>query len=250
MSKVSLDEITKYVESNIGDYHQKKLENLQKLKLNKILARKNPYLFKAKNILLAQDLVKNLLDAHLSSQEETIFGDFLEGLAVFINGKVYGGYKSAVEGIDLEFERAGVRYIVAIKSGPNWGNSSQIRKMKDDFSKAIRVLRTSGSGMKNVAPINGCCYGRLKTEDKGTYQKLCGQRFWAFVSGDERLYQKIIVPLGHRAKEQNEQFQKQYAAVINNFTAEFSKQFCTNGNIDWDKLVQYNSSKYPLQKAI
>ena len=31
-------------------------------------------------------------------------------------------------GIDLEFDKDGVRYIVTIKSGPNWGNSSQIGK--------------------------------------------------------------------------------------------------------------------------
>jgi hypothetical protein len=40
------------------------------------LKRKNPYLFKAKNILTAQDLVKNLLDAYLQSQEETTFKEF------------------------------------------------------------------------------------------------------------------------------------------------------------------------------
>lgn len=44
----------------------------------------NPYLFKAKNITTTGELVKGLHDAHLSSQEEGIFGDFLEGLAVFI----------------------------------------------------------------------------------------------------------------------------------------------------------------------
>ncbi len=223
MSKVTLQEITDYVENNIGEFHQKRLENLEKLQLNTILARKNPYLFKAKNVLLAQDLVKTLLDAHLSSQEETVFGDFLEGLAIFINSKAYGGRKSAVEGIDLEFEKGVKRYILAIKSCPHWGNSSQIRKMKDDFAKAAKILRTSGSGIKNITAVNGCCYGRLKTEDQGTYIKLCGQRFWSFISGDDNLYQTIIFPLGHRAKEQNEQFQKEYDAVVNNFTPDSYK---------------------------
>ena len=60
------------------------------------------------NILTAENLVRTLLDAHLSSQEETIFGDFLEGLAIFINAIVYGGRKSAAEGIDLEFDKEGI----------------------------------------------------------------------------------------------------------------------------------------------
>ena len=86
-------------------------------------------------------MVKILLDAHLSSQEEGIFGNFLEGLAIYINGKVYGGKKSSAEGIDLEFEKESKRYIVTIKSGPNWGNSRQIAGMKDDFIKAKRIIK-------------------------------------------------------------------------------------------------------------
>jgi hypothetical protein len=48
-------------------------------------------LFKAKNQNTAHDLVKTILDAHLSSQEEGIFGGFLEELAIFICERVYGG---------------------------------------------------------------------------------------------------------------------------------------------------------------
>ena len=80
--KSIISEVRNYVEANIGNFHSKRLQRLETLKLSEILKRKNPYLFKAKNILTAQDLVKTLLDAHLSSQEETIFGDFLEGLAI------------------------------------------------------------------------------------------------------------------------------------------------------------------------
>ena len=136
MKLLRLKDVTAYVENNIHLFHSKRLQNLEKLKLTQILKRKNPYLFKAKNILTAQDLVKTLLNAHLSSQEETIFGDFLEGLAIYINQKVYSGNKSSAEGIDLEFDKDGIRYIIGIKSGPNWGNSSQINKLRDNFKKA------------------------------------------------------------------------------------------------------------------
>lgn len=43
-----------------------------------MLKRKNPYLFKAKYVLTAEQIVKNIVDAHISSNEETIFGDWLE----------------------------------------------------------------------------------------------------------------------------------------------------------------------------
>lgn len=229
------------MERHIGEFHQRRLQNLEALKLSQILARKNPYLFKAKNILTAQDLVKTILDAHLSSQEETIFGEFLEGLSIFICKQVFDGKKSSAEGIDLEFEKDVIKYIVSIKSGPNWGNSSQVKKMIENFKKAKRILGTNIS-QTNIVAVNGCCYGRNNKPDKGDYLKYCGQRFWEFVSGDIDLYVQIIEPLGHKAKEKNEEFLEAYAKLINKFTFEFGKEFCVDGQIRWDVLVKFNSS--------
>jgi len=207
-----------------------------------VLKRKNPYLFKAKNVTTAGELVKGILDAHLSSQEETIFGGFLEGLAIFICGKVYAGRKSSAEGVDLEFTRDGTVYIVTIKSGPNWGNSSQIGRMVDNFKKAKRILATNTTGQKVVA-VNGCCYGRESAEDKGDYLKLCGQSFWSFVSGMESLYTDIIKPLGHTAKERNDEFAVEYGKCINIFTKQFIDEFCLpDGTILWEKIVRLTSS--------
>jgi hypothetical protein len=245
MGNISRNEIIHFIEPNIQLFHTKRLENLLSLQLNKILARKNPYLFKAKNQDTAHDLVKAVLDAHLSSQEEGIFGGFLEELAVFICGCVYGGKKSSAEGIDLEFEKEGIYYLVSIKSGPNWGNSRQIARMKDDFKRAKRIRGTNTKGIKAVA-VNGCCYGKDNNPDKGDYLKFCGQRFWEFISGDENLYTDIIEPLGHKAKEKNEKFQIEYAKVINKFTLEFSKEYCApDGSILWNDLVRFNSGKNP-----
>ncbi len=243
MKMLKLKDVTAYVEANIGTFHQKRLQGLDGLKLRKVLKRKNPYLFKAKNVLTSGEIVKGLLDAQISSSEETIFGDWLEGLAIFINEKVYGGRKSGIEGIDLEFDKNGIRYIINMKSGPNWGNSTQIKKMVEDFKRAKKTLRTSGSNFQ-IEAINGCCYGRDNNPDKGVYQKLCGQRFWEFISGNSELYLDIIEPLGHQAKERNDAFVKSYSQVTNKFTREFSNEFCNeNGSIDWKKIIVANSGK-------
>ena len=241
MQQVDLKDVVQYVEGHIGNFHQKRLESLKALKLKEILGRKNPYLYRAKNILTAHDLIKSLLDAFLSSQEEAIFGEFLEDLAIFVCGKVFDGRKSTTEGIDLEFDKSGKRYIVTIKSGPNWGNSSQITKMREYFKKAKKVLRTNARGMEIIA-VNGCCYGRDMKPDKGDYFKFCGARFWEFISGNKALYIKIIEPLGHKAKEKNEEFLDAYSKLINLFTLKFSEDFCVNGVIDWNALVRFNSS--------
>jgi len=242
MTSIRIEDVRAYVKQNIGSFHQARLTSLRSLKLTKILRRKNPYLFKAKNITLAQDLVRTLLDAHLSSQEETLFGDFLEGLAIFINRKVYGGWKSSAQGIDLEFDKSGTRFILAIKSGPNWGNSSQVRKMKDDFRKAKQTIRSNNSNL-HVTAINGCCYGRNTKPDKGEYYKYCGQTFWEFISGNPDLYLKIIKPLGYAARKRNSEFYKEYSQIVNRFTSEFSQEYVIDGEINWNALVQFNSSK-------
>ena len=91
MKKLNLKDISKYVEENIGVFHKKRISSLDSLKLSKVLKRKNPYLFKAKYVLTAEKIIRGLVDAHISSNEETIFGDWLEGLAIYINKKVYGG---------------------------------------------------------------------------------------------------------------------------------------------------------------
>jgi len=243
MNKLNIKDVTEYVEQHIGVFHQKRIQSLDGLKLSQVLKRKNPYLYKAKYVLTADKIVSGIVDAHISSSEEGIFGDWLEGLSIFINNKVYGGYKSGITGIDLEFDNNGNRYIITIKSGPNWGNSSQISKMIADFKTAKKTLRTSNSQL-NIIAINGCCYGRDNQPDKGDYFKYCGQRFWDFISGEENLYTDIIEPLGHKAKDKNDEFINSYSNMINKFTKEFANEFCkNNGEIDWDKLVKYNSSK-------
>ena len=249
MKKLNIDDVLQYVENNIGTFHQKRISSLDTLSLSKVLRRKNPYLFKAKYVLTAEEIVKGLVDAHISSNEETIFGDWMEGLAIFINNKIYGGWKSGIKGVDLEFDKDKNRYIVNIKSGPNWGNSSQISKMVTDFKTAKRTIRTSNSQI-NIIAINGCCYGRDNNPDKGDYYKYCGQMFWEFISGNTDLYTDIIEPLGHKAKEKNDKYVQLYSQMINKFTLEFGSEFCNNnGAIDWEKLVKFNSSTLaPIRK--
>jgi len=242
MNEINLEDVRKYVNEHIGEFHTKSMEDFDRLKLLDVLKGKNPCLFKVKNMLTAGEIVRGIVDAHISSNEETIFGEWLEGLAIFINRAVYGGWKSGIPGIDLEFDKDNIRYIVSIKSGPNWANRSQLDKLKQDFLSAAKSLRTSSSHL-NVVAVNGCCYGRDNKPDKGVYQKYCGQRFWEFISGNENLYLEIIEPLGYNAKAKNDEYDRLYSSMINRFTSEFFNAFCKeNGEIDWNRLVQYNSS--------
>jgi hypothetical protein len=232
----------------IAPFYEERLAGLKALSLSAVLKRKNPYLFKAKNIEIAGDLVKGIVDAFLSSQEETKFGNFLEGFAIFVSARLHQGFKSTHNSLDLEFRRDGNYYIVGIKSGTSWGNSDQIRAMKGNFKRARAALRAQGIDIPVVA-VNGCIYGKeknsLKTDPDPdmTFYKYAGQDFWNFISGDDQLYQEIIVPIDEKAKEKDRAFKDAYAAKVNEMTKDFTSRFMKDDLIDWVKLVDFVSKR-------
>lgn len=250
MKALDLGEVCKYVNEHIVDFHQWRIRLLENLKLGNLL-KKNPYLFKAKNVTKAQDLVEGLLDARLSSSEERLFGDFLEDLAIFIVGQTCGGHKSTAQGVDLEFMNAGIHYIVSVKSGPNWGNSSQHKKLAQDLRDAVIRVKQSRVATR-VEPVLGICYGKTRTSyTKAGYLKVVGQSFWYLISESKDLYTDIIEPIGYRAKEHNDAFHRDKDRVINRFTKEFIESFCdSTGAIDWVRLVEFNSGNYDLDRFL
>lgn len=252
MKKINYEKLNDFIVSDvIQPFYSIRLERLELAKLAVIAKRKNPYLFKAKNIETSGDLAKGLLDAFLSSQEETIFGDLMENLAIHVCHQVFGGEKAEkgkYRSVDLIFERDGKTYIVGIKSGPNWGNSDQISIMKRNFGKAKQILRTE-FGKKEIISINGCMYGKDNVPHKVSknpdlsYHKICGQAFWELVSGDNELYKKLIQPLDKEAKKRDEIFKELYVKKINEMTKDIVSLFYTKSSLDWDKIIEYVSKK-------
>jgi hypothetical protein len=249
MNPLNLDEVREYVNEHIVDFHQRRIKSLEELSLQNLL-KKNPYLFRAKNIITAGELVESLLGAFLSSSEEKLFGDFLEDLAIFVAGKTCGGHKSSAQGVDLEFIKGGIHYVVSVKSGPNWGNSSQQARLAQDLSNAVTRIKQSRFGA-NVQPVLGICYGKTRTSYLRGYLKVVGQNFWYLLSEDKDLYTDIVEPIGYRAKEHNETFLNEKGKVINRFTKRFIDAFCdSTGAIDWVKLVEFNSGNYDLDRFL
>lgn len=247
MNQLNLDEVYEFVNVHIVDFHQRRIKSLEYLTLNKLL-KKNPYLFRAKNLVAASELINSLLDAFLSSSEEKLFGDFLEDLAVYIASKTCNGHKSTAPGVDLEFQNRDVHYIVSIKSGSNWGNSSQQSKLAEDLQKAAMRVKQSRISA-SVQPVLGICYGKTHTSYLRGYLKVVGQNFWYLISEDEALYVKIIEPIGYRAKQHNDSFFAQKNRVINRFTKEFLDEYSNiSGEINWEKLVTFNSKNFDLDK--
>ncbi|MFH1004776.1 MAG: PmeII family type II restriction endonuclease [Bacteroidota bacterium] len=135
MKQLKIDDVFEYAEKQIAVFHKQRLDAVsQKIGFNKLLEQKNPYLFKAKNILTAQDLVKGFVDAFLQSQEETLFGNFIEGLAIFVCDKVYGAKKidqRELTGMDLKFEKDNTLYVVENQSRVELGKCKSNQAIKN-----------------------------------------------------------------------------------------------------------------------
>ena len=248
---IDYDELAKYIDEYlVSPFYSKRSEAIRTLNLEKILKRKNPYLFRAKNILSAGEMAAQILSAHLSSQEETIFGNLMEELAIHICGGVFGGVKPPEKiwrSIDLIFDDGDTRYLVGIKSGPSWGNADQINAMKRNFKAARQLTRDEGwSG--EIICVNGVMYGTDNVpfkEDKSdaelSYFKFCGQQFWELVSGDEDLYTKIIFPLGEKARLRDEEFQSLCVKAENRLAKDILDRFVENDEVQWKRMVEYVS---------
>lgn len=211
---------------------------LEGLRLKKILRRKNPYLFRALGNEVTADIVKQILQAYVSSSDETIFGDaFFEPLALMASvGKV-----SDAAGVDLVIERPKRYTAVALKSGPNIFNASQKRRQNQEFNELRSRLYKIH---KQFDPLLGHAYGRRNTEPSGKwiYRERSGQAFWREITSDPDFYLKLVrlmkdIPSKHKKRQAEE-----WGAAVNRFTVEFAKDFCSeNGRIDWEKLVEFVS---------
>lgn len=254
MPKFNQDELQSFIsEKVITPFYEIRIKGLNGLALNDVLKRKNPYLFKAKNIQTAEELVKYILDAFLSSQEETVFGNLMEELAIFVCNKAFSGFKAEqgkFKSVDLIFTKESKTYVVGIKSGPAWGNKDQVDRLKSNFKEAKKLLKASGVKTKIIA-INGCIYGKDNKPHKvdardreKSYYKFCGQNFWELITGDIDFYQKIVVPIDKEVKKRDENFKKIYSAKINKLTKEFSGNYLFNdGQINWEKIIDFISKK-------
>jgi len=250
MNNLNLDDVNEYVNSNINDFHKKRIEALRGLKLTALIS-KNPYLFRAKNVITAAEFTNQLLDAFLSSSEEKSFGNFLEDLAIFAAEKTSGGHKSTAAGVDLEFIRENNYYLVSVKSGPKWGNADQHAQLTKSLQNAVTRLKQTHHNINPIAVL-GICYGKTRTSYIHNYNKVVGQNFWYLISGSKTLYTDIIEPLGFLAKDHNDEFNIEKSNISNLLIKQFLDQFCDlqTGAINWFKLVETNSGNYDLNKFI
>lgn len=247
MRTLDLDSVWEYVRENVDVFHQGRIDAVRALDIGQML-KKNPYLYRAKNILTAPEMVAGTMDAFLSSSEEERFGVFLEGIALFVARQTTDGFDPGEPGVDLEFAKDGIYWVVQIKSGPNWGNSSQQNRLEEELANRVRSLQAARPN-DDIRAMLGICYGKVRTTFIRGYWKLVGQNFWYFISENANLYKEIVKPIGYRAKEGNEEYELSKARATNRLVRDFTNEYCDpSGDIDWPKLIKATCGNYDLHK--
>ena len=206
-----------------------------------IMKRKNPYLYRAKAMENASEIVESVLSAFVSSSEETIFGNcFFEPIAIAASG----GNKALAEGIDIMVHdnANNTIYAVAVKSGPSVFNADSKKRQEQNFMAASKLAQQARARYEAYI---GYCYGKKKESGRGRprmYRELAGKEFWAELTGDEEFYIKIISFMGMMPEQYVASYKESYNKAFNRLVREFANRFCReDGSIDWEELVKFNS---------
>lgn len=218
----------------VEEFSDRVKKKIERYPLPRMIASKNPFLFRARVTGDAGMLARMIVDAFLSSSEETMFGNILEEIAIAICSHAKGGWKSYASNIDLEFEEGRERVLIQIKSGPNWGNKSQRDKLVQDFRAASTVARQGQ--FTGVRCVEGVCYGPSERKDLGSHWKLVGKPFWFAISGWDGTADAVMGVIGKHAGNGLQDVREQaYQRVVSCLTE--SQVVMPDGSIVWDQLL-------------
>jgi hypothetical protein len=244
LAKIDSEKLEALIKECLNEFYERRIKMLENLNLRKVLSRKNPYLFKALGTEQAPEIVKRLLEAYVSSSDETIFGNvYFEKIASNLpNVNVATG-----KGVDLTVIEDRVIHEYSLKSGANALNASQKEKLNTEFLELrSRLMKMH----KQFDPVLASAYGRKNRPPTGKYiyRESSGQEFWREITGDDTFYLKLITLMKDEPLKRIDQYQHDWDATVNRFTKEFMEDFCfPNGHIDWEKLTKLVSAREPLK---
>ena len=240
------DKVTESISRALDEFYTALISKLDTIDIKALMKSKNPYLYRAKAMQNAQQIIDSVMQAFISSSEETIFGNcFFEPLAI----ATVGGTKSIAEGIDVEVrdEVDRILYAIAVKSGTSVFNADSKKRQVENFNKAKKLAQ---QGKLAYEPVIGYAYGQKRQTKTGViYTELAGEDFWTALTGDKDFYKKIIKLMADLPERYIERFNESYNKAQNRLVRQFTNLFCDeDGSINWEALVEYNSGSLDRQE--
>ena len=227
------------VADSLSSFYIKLTDKLNSVDLYKVLKRKNIYLYRAKGVSSAAEIVDSILSAYVSSSEETLFGnEFFEPLAIAVSG----GQKAMTEGADITVDKDGCIFTIAVKSGTSVFNADSRKRQEQNFQAAQKRAQQA---RKAFVPVIGYGYGKKRIKAGSIYLELAGQDFWEWLTGDPTFYLEIINLMGTRPDQYADIFRQAYNNALNRMVRDFAQDFCfLDGSINWNRLLYFNSGSF------
>lgn len=142
----------------------------------------------------------------------------------------------------VEDREENIIYAIAVKSGTSVFNNDSKKKQIQNFNAAHKLAQQAKA---RYEPIIGYSYGKKRSSGRGKpqiYRELAGQDFWYELTGDKEFYIKIIDYMGTKPEKYLEKYRESYNKACNRLVKQFTAKFCDDdGNIDWTRLVRFNS---------
>ena len=207
-------------------------QNIERDKLDfpKLLSATNPFILF--DDMTPEDVVDKILSKHKEKSEESIRGTLRECVAIKINNRIQGGFKSKEEDVDLEVPP---NSYYGLKNSPNWGNANQ-QKAVGQTNKKMKDLG------KNFAVL--CLYGKSIKRRVEKYKQYGGQESWSIISnGDEQMYKKVHVGINNNKVAYRQFIENIYICDRQRAIDWMAINFQLNNKLDLIKINEYISGR-------
>lgn len=213
---------------------------LTKLRPISLLKNKSPFLSCIRAPNSVEELAANMVNDWLSSSAETVLGNVIEEAAVAVCAAAKGGRKATAEGMDLEFVQTeqgrSVLYLGQVKSGSNWGNSSQRKELAKNFLTVEKRVKQNTGSQQIVCCFEGISYGPSKVNlNAEGYKRYIGKSFWKHISGWEGTMEKVLEVVQEHAGNGLRAARQKSVDEIKEFMEK--ENLSIDGKVDWKKLL-------------
>jgi hypothetical protein len=210
---------------------------LSSLKFNVILLRVSAQTLELDT---PEKLMRYRLAQHLERGSVTAMGNALQAIARVI-AKATG-----VAGADIMRERAGRRYYVQVKSGPDTAN-------KDIAQNIATLLNSARARDPGAVCMMGVCYGRPEQISGITQRELqtrgvaltIGREFWEFISDDPDCMAELLELAGMVTEERPDgelSFAERVERKLQALALEFRDSYGDELDDDaWERFLSDNS---------
>jgi hypothetical protein len=170
----------------IDSLFELKLVERKEISFPTLLSKCNPYEL-CVNTKTVENAVDFIMRTHKQTSSKTIWGNYLELIAVKVCNHIFGGFKSNEVCTDLEWIIEGKNHYRGWKSSPNWCNADQKRAVN---TKEKDMMTSENFGSFKVLTS----YGKtVKKRVTNGFTQLSGQDAWEEISNDSELYNKVMV---------------------------------------------------------